>query len=72
MGVVGRVSKSGLFLVALLLAATAQAVPVVPAGVGFGMSTPAGRGGTVYRVTNINASGTGSLKACIDTIGPRT
>ena len=66
MGVVGRVSKSGFFLVASLLAATAQAVPVVPAGVGFGMSTPAGRGGTVYRVTNINASGTGSLKACID------
>ena len=69
---VGRVRKSLLFVGALLGAATAHAVPVIPGGVGFGMSTPAGRGGTVYRVTNVNASGAGSLKACIDATGPRT
>ena len=57
---VGRVRKSLLFVGALLGAATAHAVPVIPGGVGFGMSTPAGRGGTVYRVTNVNASGAGS------------
>jgi pectate lyase len=53
-------------------AATAQAVPVIPGGAGFGITTSAGRGGAVYRVTNVNASGSGSLKACIDASGPRT
>lgn len=67
--------KRGLGLVAIAIAAwatVAHAVPVIPGAAGFGMSTPAGRGGTVYRVTNINASGAGSLKACIDATGPRT
>jgi len=57
---------------ALALATAAHAVPVIPGGAGYGMSTPAGRGGTVYRVTNIKAEGAGSLKACIDATGPRT
>jgi hypothetical protein len=47
-------------------AGTAQAVPVIPGAAGFGIETPAGRGGVVYKVTNLNASGAGSLKACID------
>ena len=38
-------------------ATTAQAVPVIPGAAGFGMETPAGRGGTVYKVTNLAASG---------------
>lgn len=49
----------------------AAAVPVVPQGAGFGMDTAAGRGGAVHRVTNLNASGAGSLKACVDATGPR-
>jgi hypothetical protein len=36
------------------------------------METKAGRGGTVYKVTNLNADGSGSLKACIDGTVPRT
>jgi hypothetical protein len=52
-------------------ATAAQAVPVIPGGAGYGMDTPAGRGGTVYKVTNLNASGTGSLKACTDATGKR-
>ena len=36
------------------------------------MDTKAGRGGAVYRVTTLAASGAGSLKACIDATGPRT
>lgn len=62
----------------LLVAATASlgaiaahALPVVPGAVGYGTDTPAGRGGTVYKVTNLNASGAGSLRACIDATGPR-
>ncbi|MBI4205204.1 MAG: heparinase II/III family protein [Betaproteobacteria bacterium] len=46
-------------------------LPVIPGASGFGINTKAGRGGTVYRVTNLNASGTGSLKACTDASGPR-
>jgi hypothetical protein len=53
-------------------AASVQALPVIPGGAGFGIETKAGRGGRVYRVTNLNASGAGSLKACIDATVPRT
>ena len=70
-----RVMKS-LGLLALGLtsmgAATVQALPVIPGAYGYGMDTPAGRGGTVFKVTNLNASGSGSLKACIDGTTART
>jgi hypothetical protein len=52
-------------------ATAAHALPVIPGAYGYGIDTKAGRGGTVYRVTNTNASGSGSLKACIDASGPR-
>jgi hypothetical protein len=60
-------------LVGILLAGTplAQALPVIPGAAGYGMDTPAGRGGQVIKVTNLNATGSGSLKACIDASGPR-
>jgi hypothetical protein len=57
---------------ALCGAASVQALPVIPGAAGFGMDTKAGRGGTVYKVTNLNADGAGSLKACIDASVPRT
>ena len=52
-------------------AASAPDIPVVPGASGFGTTTPAGRGGAAYKVSNLNNSGTGSLKACIDASGPR-
>jgi len=70
-----RIMKSlGLwaFSLAALAATEAQALPVIPGAAGYGMETPAGRGGTVFKVTNLNASGTGSLKACVDGTTPRT
>jgi hypothetical protein len=62
---------------ALALAVTAlaplaaEAVPVIPGLFGPGSDTPAGRGGTVHRVTNLNDSGSGSLRACVEASGPR-
>jgi pectate lyase len=68
-----RAMKSGLLAAALLaISCAAHAVPVIPGGAGYGMETAAGRGGRVIKVTNVNASGSGSLKACIDYEGPRT
>src|SRR5690349_3821034 len=63
--------SSALLAGALVIAARADALPVIPGGAGFGMETAAGRFGTVYKVSNLNTSGTGSLKACIDAPGPR-
>ncbi len=65
--------RNSVLLVAMALGTTAAyAVPVIPGAAGYGMSTPAGRGGAVYKVVNLNASGIGSLKACIDATGART
>lgn len=49
----------------------ALAVPVIPGATGFGMDTPAGRGGKVYKVTNLNEAGSGSLAECATASGPR-
>lgn len=49
----------------------ASAGPVFPGAVGFGRDTPAGSGGRVIKVTNLNASGTGSLAAALGAKGPR-
>ena len=74
-------TSMGALLLGAALAASAQTlyppqgptggVPVIPGASGFGINATAGRGGTVYRVTNLNASGPGSLKECIDATVPR-
>jgi len=51
--------------------AVSFAIPVIPGAKGFGIDTPAGRGGQIIKVTNLKASGSGSLKSAIDASGPR-
>ena len=46
-------------------------VQAFPGAEGFGAAATGGRGGPVLKVTNLNTSGAGSLKAALDTTGPR-
>src|SRR5690606_22611003 len=43
-----------------------------PTAHGFGKYATGGRGGSVIKVTNLNASGAGSLKAALEANGTRT
>ncbi len=63
------VANSAAWLTLACCATVANALPVVPGAVGFGLETPAGRGGNIVHVTTLAAEGPGSLKACI--AGPK-
>jgi len=67
-----RRSSIAAALAALSLApGVAAALPAFPGAEGFGAIATGGRGGSVIKVTTLNATGPGSLQEAIDAPGPR-
>ena len=60
-----------LLVVAVFTHAKPPLVPAFPGAEGFGAKTTGGRGGIVVYVTNLNATGPGSLNAALSMTAPR-
>jgi hypothetical protein len=65
-----RLARLLLHLLCAFGAAPAFAQPF-PGAAGWAAQTPGGRGGAIVRVTSLNASGPGSLRAALERRGPR-
>lgn len=59
-----------LFLILASAVLTAAPTPAFPGAIGFGATTPGGRGGQIVRVTTLDAKGPGSLTEALRAKGP--
>jgi hypothetical protein len=61
----------GTILVASHAALAGEPSTIFPGAVGFGVDSPAGRGGKIIRVVNLDSEGPGSLREALSAKGPR-
>jgi pectate lyase len=70
-GKIKRILVLAGLLTGLLVSVTMHAQPAFPGAQGWAVGTPGGRGGKIIRVTNLDASGTGSFAAAVRTSDAR-